>query len=147
YPFIEAWVTGDRREHHLLDRPRNMPVRTGLGVMAITEYVILWLAGGNDIIATHFHLSLNSITWTARVLFVIGPPIAFIVTKRICLGLQRRDREKVLHGRESGIITRLPHGEFVEIHEPLDQERLSFLTAHEVVKPIEVGPSVDENGV
>src|SRR5690606_18583544 len=23
YPFIEAWITGDNREHHLLDRPRN----------------------------------------------------------------------------------------------------------------------------
>ena len=29
YPFVEAWVTGDKREHHLLDRPRNAPTRTG----------------------------------------------------------------------------------------------------------------------
>ena len=21
YPFVEAWITGDKREHHLLDRP------------------------------------------------------------------------------------------------------------------------------
>ena len=35
YPFLEAWVTGDKREHHLLDRPRNAPTRTGLGVMAL----------------------------------------------------------------------------------------------------------------
>ena len=33
YPFLEAWVTGDKREHHLLDRPRNAPTRTGLGAM------------------------------------------------------------------------------------------------------------------
>ena len=25
YPFLEKWVTGDNREHHLLDRPRNNP--------------------------------------------------------------------------------------------------------------------------
>ena len=25
YPFIEAWITGDKREHHLLQRPRNAP--------------------------------------------------------------------------------------------------------------------------
>ena len=25
WPFLEAWVTGDKREHHLLQRPRNAP--------------------------------------------------------------------------------------------------------------------------
>ena len=77
------------------------------------------IGGGNDIWATHFHLSINAITWFVRIGFFVVPVLAFIVTKRICLGLQRRDREKVLHGRESGIIKRLPHGEFVEVHEPL----------------------------
>ena len=56
YPFLEAWATGDKREHHLLDRPRNAPVRTGIGVMAIVFYGILWLAGGNDLVATTFDL-------------------------------------------------------------------------------------------
>ena len=32
YPFVESWITGDKREHHLLDRPRNAPVRTGTGL-------------------------------------------------------------------------------------------------------------------
>lgn len=77
----------------------------------------------------------------------MGPVLAFLVTKRICLGLQRRDREKVLHGRESGLIKRLPHGEFVEIHEPLNPAQLHTLTAHEQYKPVEIGPTVDENGV
>ena len=34
YPFLEEWVTGDKREHHLLDRPRNNPTRTGIGMAA-----------------------------------------------------------------------------------------------------------------
>ncbi|MER7036073.1 ubiquinol-cytochrome c reductase cytochrome b subunit, partial [Streptomyces albidoflavus] len=79
--------------------------------------------------------------------FFAGPVLAFIVTRRICLGLQRRDKEKVLHGRESGTIKRLPHGEFVEIHEPLGPEQRYALTAHEQYEPLEVGPTVDENGV
>ena len=53
----------------------------------------------------------------------------------------------MLHGRESGIIKRLPHGEFIEVHEPLSQEQLHTLTAHEQYKPAEIGPTVDENGV
>ena len=49
YPFIESWVTGDKREHHLLDRPRNRPVRTGFGVAWLTLYFMLLIGGGNDI--------------------------------------------------------------------------------------------------
>ncbi|MEV0779452.1 cytochrome bc complex cytochrome b subunit [Streptomyces sp. NPDC050433] len=147
YPFIESWVTGDKREHHILDRPRNVPTRTAFGVAWLTLYFILLIGGGNDIWATHFHLSINTITWFIRIAFFVGPVVAFVVTKRICLGLQRRDAEKVLHGRESGLIKRLPHGEFIEVHEPLDQSALHSLTAHEQYKPAEIGPTVDENGV
>ncbi|MEU0393040.1 cytochrome bc complex cytochrome b subunit [Streptomyces sp. NPDC006208] len=147
YPFIESWITGDKREHHILDRPRNAPTRTALGVAWVTGYVIMLLGGGNDIFATHFNLSINAITWFVRITYFVGPVLAFVLTKRICLGLQRRDRDKVLHGRETGIIKRLPHGEFVEIHEPLSQGDLYKLTAHEQYKPAEIGPTVDENGV
>ncbi|MGW6686808.1 cytochrome bc1 complex cytochrome b subunit [Streptomyces sp. NPDC054961] len=147
YPFIESWVTGDKREHHILDRPRNAPTRTGFGVAWLTWYVVLLIAGGNDMFAQYFHLSINSITWFARIAFFVGPVIAFVITKRICLGLQRRDRDKVLHGRETGIIKRLPHGEFIEVHEPLSQGQLHTLTSYEQYEPAEIGPLVDENGV
>ncbi|WP_275465014.1 cytochrome b [Streptomyces noursei] len=147
YPFIESWVRGDKREHHILDRPRNVPTRTGFGVAWLVAYFVMLIGGGNDLWATHFHLSINSITWFVRIGFFVGPVLAFIATKRICLGLQRRDKDKVLHGRESGIIKRLPHGEFIEVHEPLNQEQLHVLTQHEQPEPLELGPEVDENGV
>jgi ubiquinol-cytochrome c reductase cytochrome b subunit len=147
YPFIESWVTGDKNEHHLLDRPRNRPVRTGFGVAWLTLYFTLLIGGGNDLWATHFHLSIETITWTVRVGFFVLPAFAYFATKRICLGLQRRDRDKVLHGRETGIIKRLPHGEFIEVHEPLAQTELHLLTAHSQPQPLDVGPEVDENGV
>ncbi|NUR00748.1 MAG: cytochrome bc complex cytochrome b subunit [Streptomyces sp.] len=147
YPFLEAWITGDKREHHILDRPRNMPVRTGLGAAWLALYVVLLIGGGNDIVATHLHLSINSITWFVRVSFFAAPVVTFLVTKRICMGLQRKDRDKVLHGRESGTVKRLPHGEFVEVHEPLAQDQLFTLTQHEQNPPYEIGPLVDANGV
>ena len=147
YPFIESWITGDKREHHLLDRPRNRPVRTGVGVAWLALYFTLLIGGGNDLWATHFHLSIETISWAVRIGFFVVPVVAFWITKRICLGLQRRDRDKVLHGRETGIIKRLPHGEFIEVHEPLPAEQLHKLTAHEQYKPLDIGPEVDENGV
>ena len=130
YPFIEAWVTGDRREHHLLDRPRNQATRTALGVMAITFYVILWIAGANDIIATQFNVSINAMIRGSQIAVFVLPPIAYVVTKRICIGLQRRDRERLLHGRETGVIRRLPSGEFIEVHAPIsEEERVTLLQA------------------
>jgi ubiquinol-cytochrome c reductase cytochrome b subunit len=147
WPFIEAWITGDRREHHLLDRPRNRPVRTGLGAAWITGFLVAMGAGGNDLWATHFHLSVNAITWFARVALIAGPVLAYVVTKRICLGLQRRDRDKVLHGRETGRVKRLPHGEYVELHEPLPQGEKYRLTQHEEPAALEALPDTDEHGV
>jgi ubiquinol-cytochrome c reductase cytochrome b subunit len=147
YPWIEAWATGDRREHHLLDRPRNAPTRTGLGVMAITFYLMLFLAGGNDIIATHLSLSINDITWSLRILTFVLPPLAYVVTKRICLGLQRSDREKVLHGRETGRVFRTEDGEVFELHEELTPDARWVLVQHDAIRPLALEDGEDEAGV
>lgn len=136
YPFIESWFTGDKREHHLLDRPRNAPNRTALGAMSLTFMIIAMINGGNDIIATHFDLSINQIMWFSRIGIIILPPIAFIITKRLCLSLQRADRDLVLYGKETGRLVMLPHGEFVEIHEELSPAKKYALTQHEQPKAI-----------
>jgi ubiquinol-cytochrome c reductase cytochrome b subunit len=119
YPFIEARMTKDKAKHHLLQRPRDVPVRTSLGVMALTFYIVLFLSGGNDIIAKAFDISLNAMTWGGRVALLVLPPLAYVVTYRVCLGLQRHDREVLEHGLETGIIKVLPTGEFIEVHQPL----------------------------
>jgi ubiquinol-cytochrome c reductase cytochrome b subunit len=146
YPFIESWVTGDKREHHLLDRPRNAPNRTALGVMSLTFMMVALLNGGNDIIATNFHLTINQIMWFSRIAIFVLPPIAFVVTKRLCLSLQRADRELVLHGRETGRLLRMPSGEFVEVHEPISAEKAWLLTQHEQNPPLAL-EAVDARGV
>jgi ubiquinol-cytochrome c reductase cytochrome b subunit len=120
YPFLEAWVTGDKREHHVLDRPRNAPTRTAIGAAGVTFYAVLWAGASTDLIATNFLMSMNHVLTALQIMLIIGPFIAFIITKRVCLSLQRKDREIALHGRESGRIIRMPHGEYIEVHEPLD---------------------------
>ena len=72
-PFLESWVTGDKREHHLLQRPRDVPTRTATMVALMTFYGLLWAAGGNDIIAIRLHLSINQITYFMRAAVFIGP--------------------------------------------------------------------------
>ncbi|TXH43319.1 MAG: ubiquinol-cytochrome c reductase cytochrome b subunit [Actinobacteria bacterium] len=147
YPYLEAWVTGDKREHNLLDRPRNAPVRTAIGAMGLSFYVLLWIGGGNDLIARFFDMSLNSITWFLRFAIFIIPPIVFVITKRFCLSLQRRDRDKLLHGRETGNILRLPHGEFIEIHGELSMEERAEILGKTDIQPLPMPASEDRNGV
>jgi ubiquinol-cytochrome c reductase cytochrome b subunit len=146
YPFIESWITGDKREHHLLDRPRNAPNRTALGVMSLTFMLVALINGGNDIIATTFHLTINQIMWFSRISIFVLPPLAFVITKRLCLSLQRADRELVLHGRETGRLVMMPHGEFVEVHEPISPEKAWLLTQHEQNPPLAL-EEFDASGV
>jgi ubiquinol-cytochrome c reductase cytochrome b subunit len=147
YPFLEQWATGDKREHNLLDRPRNMPTRTAIGVMSVGFYILLWIGGDNDIIATHFDMSINAITWTLRVMVIVVPPLSFVITKRFCLALQRRDRDKLLHGYETGTIMRMPSGEYIEVHAPVSDEERAKLLAGETHRPLEIDREPDENGV
>ncbi|WP_336922698.1 cytochrome bc1 complex cytochrome b subunit [Aquipuribacter sp. SD81] len=147
YPWIEQVATGDKSEHHLADRPRNAPTRTGLGMMALTFYALLWANGGNDIIATQLGLAINDITRFVGVMMFVAPPIVFVITKRICLGLQRRDRERVLHGVETGEVYRLDTGEVLERHRPMDEYERWTLVQHPNYTPIEPGPVKDANGV
>jgi ubiquinol-cytochrome c reductase cytochrome b subunit len=120
YPFLEAWVTGDKREHHVLDRPRNAPTRTAIGAAGVTFYAALWAGASTDLIATNFLMSMNNVLTSIQIILIVGPIIAYIITKRVCLSLQRKDREIALHGRETGRIIRMPHGEYIEVHEPLE---------------------------
>ncbi len=147
YPWIEAWATGDRGEKHVLDRPRNAPVRTGLGVAIITFYIVLVLEGSNDIVATLFKLSINDLTIMFRILVFALPVAAFIITKRIAMGLQRKDRELVLHGHETGRIVRFESGEYIEVHEPLTEDERWVLVSYANLKPQEIGPEVNDHGV
>ncbi|WP_243833395.1 cytochrome bc complex cytochrome b subunit [Frigoribacterium sp. PhB116] len=143
YPFLEAWVTGDKREHHILDRPRNAPTRTAIGAAGIVVYAALWAAASSDIMATHFRLSLNFVIHSVQAVLIIGPFLAFWITKRVCLALQKKDREIALHGYESGRIVRLPGGEYVEVHEQLDEyERWRLLNFNEY-EPLMIRPNAN----
>ncbi|MEC3958408.1 cytochrome bc complex cytochrome b subunit [Nocardia sp. CDC153] len=119
YPWIEKRLTGDTARHNLLQRPRDVPVRTAIGAMAIAFYMVLTLACVNDILSLKFDISLNATTWFFRIALLLAPPIAYFAAYRFCIGLQRSDRAVLEHGIETGVIKRLPHGEYIEVHQPL----------------------------
>jgi len=143
YPFIEAWITGDKREHHILDRPRNAPTRTAIGAAGVTFYAVLWASASSDLIATHFKVTMEGTIHALQALLFIGPVVAYLVTKRVCLGLMKKDREIALHGYESGRIVRLPGGEYIEVHEQLDDYERWRLTSYNEYKPLMIRPDAD----
>jgi ubiquinol-cytochrome c reductase cytochrome b subunit len=147
WPQLERWATGDKGYHHVNDRPRNAPTRTGFGMAGVTFYGILWLEGANDLIAVHFQIPLYETTEVARYAIFIGPVIAFWVTRRICIGLQRRDAQMLEHGVETGIIRQLPNGAFVEAERPLDEDEAAELIARPPAIPLPPASAVDENGL
>jgi ubiquinol-cytochrome c reductase cytochrome b subunit len=147
WPFIEQWATGDRAEHHVNDRPRNAPARTAVGVAAVTFYIIFLLEGANDLIADYLHIPLYTVTWIARFAVFLGPAAAYFVTKRVCIGLQRKDRELLHHGLETGVIRQLPSGEFIEVHRPVSEDKRAVLLSNKEPLLLPPGGQVDENGV
>jgi hypothetical protein len=136
------------QRHHIAVGLRKMSNRVFpthwsfmLGEIALYSFIVLLLSG--VYLALYFDPSMQPVTYDGAFdnlrgvsmsrayestlqlsfevrggLFVL-PPIAYYVTYRFCIGLQRSDRAVLEHGIETGIIRRLPHGEFVEIHQPL----------------------------
>ncbi|MQS16797.1 cytochrome bc complex cytochrome b subunit [Streptomyces kaniharaensis] len=135
YPFAERWLDPDPGEHHLCDRPRNKPTRTALGAAGIAFYAVLLIAGGNDVIAYTFGVSVNTLTEVLRAALIVLPPVSFMLARRICLALQARDRTRLLEGDRTGRIDQSPDGGFTGRHRPVRQYERVVMLVREVPVP------------
>ena len=148
WPFFEQWATGDKSfaQHQRPAAERSDADRYRHGRHGVLRRSLgrgrqrrprRFPAGP----ALHDHLDF------ARVLIFVGPVLAFVITRRICLGLQRKDKETLLHGYETGIIRQLPNGEFIEVHKPVNEEGRAVLEAKKVPALMPPPGSGDANGV
>ena len=147
WPFLERWATGDKGYHNVNQRPRNAPTRTAFGIAGITFYGIMWAEGANDLIAMHLQIPLYTTTEIARYAIFIGPVVAFWVTRRICIGLQRRDASMLSHGVETGIIRQQPNGGFEELERPVTEEEAGVLIQLPPASVTQPRSDTDENGL
>lgn len=111
YPFVEAFVTGDRADHNLLDLPREQPARTALGVAFFVFMTGLFLAGGDDLEARYTNLPLEGLVWFYRLFCIFGPMVAFAITYALAGGLKQRGG---VHQAPRTRLTRTPEGGFGE---------------------------------
>jgi ubiquinol-cytochrome c reductase cytochrome b subunit len=87
WPWLEGHFTRDRNAHNICDRPRDAPVRTGMGVAAIAFYVMLFVAGGTDVIASTLNVSENAIILFIRISVVVLPVVSGYAAYRLCTEL------------------------------------------------------------
>ena len=128
WPFLEAWRTHDHVDHHLLDIPADAPRRSATGVAMLTFLTVLTLAGGNDVLATTFNVRVEDITSAFRILAILAPIVAWLVTYRLLVGHGRigaqpgesetEPPKPIRHG--GGIaLRRTPDGGFEDVDEAL----------------------------
>jgi ubiquinol-cytochrome c reductase cytochrome b subunit len=87
--------------------------------MAITFYAILLLLGGSDVVALTFQVPVEYFVWAGRVGLLLGPPLAYLVAHRVCIGLQRSDRDLLVHGVHTGLIELGPNAEaYLPVRQP-----------------------------
>ncbi|MDA8204215.1 MAG: cytochrome b N-terminal domain-containing protein [Chloroflexi bacterium] len=116
WPFIEAFITGDRREHNLLDWPWEAPWRAATGAAFATIFLVLLLEGANDVLAAWLLIPVENLTQFFRIMVFAGPVIAWIVTYRLA-------RARLEHGTKpieprGGIaLRRNATGGFEEVHD------------------------------
>ncbi|MFH7593705.1 cytochrome b N-terminal domain-containing protein [Streptomyces racemochromogenes] len=137
YPFFERWITGDHGERHLCDRPRDRPVRTGLGAAALAWYAVLLLAGAQDVLAFVFAVPLPQLTWTLRAAFFAVPALVFWLTRRLCLALQDRERELLGGEEETGLVRQGVEGGFHPEHRPLPSAERYVMLVGDRPRPLE----------
>jgi ubiquinol-cytochrome c reductase cytochrome b subunit len=117
WPFIERRLSGDDREHQLLQWPWQAPARLAIGAAALTFFVVLTLAGGNDVLAVFLHVRLEDLTNAARVLVVGAPIVAGLVAWRLAIERRRQEARSVspvaaLADQAAGAGERVPGGAF-----------------------------------
>jgi ubiquinol-cytochrome c reductase cytochrome b subunit len=92
WPWLERRVTGDRRVHNALDRPRDAPWRTAIGAGFLTWVFLIFFAGAADRVYVFLGISYVSQIWAYRGLVFVLPIVVMLVTRKVCLALQRAER-------------------------------------------------------
>jgi ubiquinol-cytochrome c reductase cytochrome b subunit len=99
WPWLERrWITHDYGYHNLLDRPRDAPLRTGIGVGVFTFVAMIFVAGASDRIDVMFDWSYTSQIWMYRVAIWLVPIAFGVIAHRVCVELL--EGEQAEHARK-----------------------------------------------
>jgi ubiquinol-cytochrome c reductase cytochrome b subunit len=134
YPALEQWATGDKRDHQLLDRPRNAPFRTAIGVAVIALALDIQLSGADDVISYYLNIPFEFLVYLFRIGFFVFPVTGFLVARHVCLALQRADRRKLREGESYGIAVSEPVQAYSAVNRPLPEDARAIVEARQPVE-------------
>ena len=109
WPALERRISGDRRIHNLLERPRDNPLRTAIGAAVLTFVVIVFFAGSSDRVFLQFGIPYEGQVIALRVAVLVAPVVVFWIVKRTCEEL-RRSEAHPLRAFPGRVVRRTPGG-------------------------------------
>jgi ubiquinol-cytochrome c reductase cytochrome b subunit len=92
WPWLERRFDGDTAYHNLLDRPRDAPVRTAIGMGTLVWVFLPFVAGSSDRIYVTFGLPYIPQIWAFRIVAMVAPPLAGLIAYWVCRELQEGER-------------------------------------------------------
>jgi ubiquinol-cytochrome c reductase cytochrome b subunit len=92
WPWAERKTSGDTAFHNLLDRPRDNPIRTALGLAVLTWVFLVFMSGSADRVTVWLGISYTAQIWVYRFAVWVVPVIVFFVTRRVCRELTAWER-------------------------------------------------------
>jgi ubiquinol-cytochrome c reductase cytochrome b subunit len=97
WPWLERRWTGDHGWHNVLERPRDNPRRTAIGIGVVSWVVLVFVAGSSDRVNLVFGIPYTGQIWFYRVFVFVGPLLFGAIAYWVCKELQAG--EKVEHDR------------------------------------------------
>jgi ubiquinol-cytochrome c reductase cytochrome b subunit len=101
WPWLEQRFSGDRRAHNVLDRPRDAPMRTAIGVGFLLWVVMTFVFGTADRIYVSLGIPYETQLWIFRIGIWILPILVGIVVYRFCKAL--KEKEEVERGQRDAV--------------------------------------------
>jgi ubiquinol-cytochrome c reductase cytochrome b subunit len=111
WPWIDKRIYNDYGPHNLLDRPRDKPMRTAVGVAGLIFFTDLTLASATDVIGNGLHISFELLIEILQYGSFIGPIVGFFAAYEVCLLLQHQVAHPIQRP-VGGIIMRDAQGGF-----------------------------------
>ncbi len=93
WPLIERLFTGDHEAHHIADRPREHPVRTAIGLGALTFYGMLLVAGSEELIVEWTRAPIGVVRGILRTLTLVLPFVVGAISYGLARALIRTKRK------------------------------------------------------
>ncbi|HET9058900.1 MAG TPA: cytochrome b N-terminal domain-containing protein [Acidimicrobiales bacterium] len=89
WPWIDKRLYADYGEHNLLDRPRDKPLRTAIGVGALCFFADLTIASATDLIGNALSMSFELLIEILQYASFVAPIVGGLIAYRACILLQR----------------------------------------------------------